>query len=278
MKLLLLCLLLNQNIHFQKENVKIIYVPYYERLTNDEIIKQLEITKEYDKFEFNIQPTFSYIGTKDYILYAIDKKGNQDIYDFKINIYDDVPPSIYGPNEIILKDNKTNINLLLNYYTSNDEIDGYLKTFIEETSYSKNEYKSSYYIKLISEDKSKNIARKTIKIFIDNNNYSFYYKKNPSITMYKRKKYYPNDFIKILKETNQLENVKFDDYYLYNSTNNYFYEEKTGIYQKQLFIKQKDNEVILDISINVIDENIKEEPIVYKLIRLIIKLIKEIIK
>ena len=77
--------------------------------------------------------------------------------------------------------------------------------------------KSSYYIKLISEDNSKNIARKTIKIFIDNNNYSFYYKKNPSITMYKRKKYYPNDFIKILKETNQLENVKFDDYYLYNS-------------------------------------------------------------
>ena len=85
--------------------------------------------------------------------------------------------------------------------------------------------------------------------------------------MYKRKKYYPNDFIKILKETNQLENVKFDDYYLYNSINNYFYEEKTGIYQKQLFIKQKDNKVILDISVNVIDENIKEEPIVYKLIR-----------
>ena len=89
MKLLLLCLLLNQNIHFQKENVKIIYVPYYERLTNDEIIKKLEITKEYDKFEFNIFADSQGMLKQDYDLFLRVTEETNKIFE-KITVYNKI--------------------------------------------------------------------------------------------------------------------------------------------------------------------------------------------
>lgn len=277
MKLLLITLIINQNIFYQDTNSKIIYLPYYQRLTNQEIIKQLEIKKDYEKYEFNVEPTFSHIGTKSYILYAIDKNGNQDIYDFKINIYDDVAPLIYGPDEIIIKDNKVDINLLKTSYVAYDEIDGYLPIYIEETSFSFDEEKDNYYIRYFCEDKSKNIAKKYVKIYINKNNYGFYYTKNPQLTLYKNNSYNIKDIIDMLIKNSYLENLKYENYYFLSTTSRNIKINKTGMYDLALIIKKDNIENTINIKINVIDEPIKKHSFISELINMLIDLLRDIL-
>lgn len=250
-----------------------INVKYYSPLTNEELIKQLNIPIHFKNYEFNVLPTYSEIGANKYYLYLLDLNDNFLTYEFTINVIDDIPPLILGPEIIYLNSpNLPHIDLIINRYYSYDEIDKSLPIFIEETNYNEPN-KSEYYIKIYSHDKSNNITKKNIDIIITERDYSLFYIQNPSITLNKNTIYTPLDIIKILQNNYLLEkheNIKITS----NNIQNIKYEE-TGIYSLSVELEFNEKIYNLNISINVIEEK-NNKPIIVKIIKYIIKIIKQI--
>lgn len=259
MKKTLLCLILliNNTRSNDVTVLKTLQIKYYQELTTKQIIKELNIPKKYSKIEFSSIPTLTYIGTKEYFLFASDFKNEIKTYSFAINVIDDVPPIIYGP-EIIYLNNDTLLDssIILNHYSAYDEIDKNVQIFIEEI----NEYKTYFNVKIYAKDKSNNITQNKIKIIKNPNNYSLYIRSNLELTIIKNKIYHKNELINELIKTMQIEKVKFQEIRINNNLD-YIKYDSTGIQNIDVDLKYNNNIKTINIKLNVIDnqQNNKEK-------------------
>lgn len=248
-KILLCLMLLTNNMQNDVTYLKTLQIKYYQELTTTQLLKELNIPIRFNKIEFSSIPTFSSIGIKEYYLYASNLKNEYKTYSFTINVIDDIPPTIYGPEILYLENNTILDNsIILNNYNAYDEIDKNVPIFIEEIS----EYKTYYNVKLYTKDKSENIAQNKIKIIKNSNDFSIYIKNELELTIVKNKKYYGDELINELIKTMQIENVNYQEIII-NSNSNYIQYESTGINNIDIDIKYNNHIYKINVKLNVID-------------------------
>ncbi len=122
------------------------------------------------------------IGTFQARLVATDKSENESHRDFELELIDDVPPVLEcKADEIVLSyGTRYSREKILSLFEAEDEIDGSCPVLVEEDEYLGNEDTiGSYRFTVRSSDLSGNVATKTIRILVqDNEGPTFYAKES----------------------------------------------------------------------------------------------------
>lgn len=251
-KFLSIFLLTNQFINIEGPlNIEISYRNNYSNLSFANDFFKFDIIKEDYNVYYEPEINFNKIGFTNEKIFIETSSNKSGWTYFLLNIIDDIPPIIKGPNKLIFSNkNIPNIDEILSYYISEDEIDGKCDIYFEDIfdSNTKN-------ITLKSKDKSNNIAIKEIKILYQNQQ-SYWLIDNPILTISNRDFIPANKIIEKLMQEQMLESFSFiyarynDDYYC----NNYFV---TGIFETSIdiYLYTQVDPLTIDFSLNIISED-----------------------
>lgn len=251
-KFLSIFLLTNQFINIEGPlNIEISYRNNYSNLSFANDFFKFDIIKEDYNIYYEPEINFNKIGFTNEKIFIETSSNKSGWTYFLLNIIDDIPPIIKGPNKLIFSNkNIPNIDEILFYYISEDEIDGKCDIYFEDIFDS-----NTKSITLKSKDKSNNIAIKEIKILYQNQQ-SYWLIDNPILTISNRDFIPANKIIEKLMQEQMLEAFSFiyarynDDYYY----NNYFV---TGIFETSIdiYLYTQVNPLTIDFSLNIISED-----------------------
>lgn len=183
---------------------------YYDYPSEKDLLSKFEIEGYVEKYEFKPHPLFNKVGNQDITL-IIHNKEYYDEKTFKLIIYDDIEPIIYGPDTLTFDINHPlPIDNILTFYHVYDEIDQNLKLKIRESDY---DYHSlnvgKYFLNLYAEDNHKNFAEKTVDINITKKENKLYFNYESEIKLIQNKNYNSTYLVNLLISNHLLEDKNY---------------------------------------------------------------------
>lgn len=242
---------------------------YYELVTEKEFLENFELTN-IDEYLFIPSLDFFHLGEKNYILQVkSDLKYIEK--EFILNIIDDIPPSIYGPEKVYIN-TPFNVDNILNYYVAKDDFEGIVKVKISDFDQEKLANEKECNIELYAEDNTKNIAYKKVKAYLSNKDYSLFYKDNIEISIDKSTLITAANIIDILIKNDCLEHITQFEIVSFDIDN--INSNRIGKYPCKIVIRYENNDYEIDIMINIIEIQNNKESLIDK----IINFIKEVLQ
>ncbi len=243
-----------------------ISLPYYKILSERELLNYFKTTGHIDKFYFTPALNFQ-VGYKEYILHIENAISYCD-FAFNLEFYDDVPPLIYGEDSFYVNDISTlEINTILSFYTGYDDYDGYLNVYLQDSNYiNDNEMETTLYC----HDTSKNKATKKVEILANKKNYGLFIKQNRELTINKGYYLSPKEIIKLMIQNEIIEDI---DNYTASFIHSNLDFSKCGKYDVTLNLNYNLSNYEINVLINIVEEQDRHIPIIFKLLKKIIDFI-----
>lgn len=171
---------------------------YYENITDYELFYMFEHTGFPTTLYFVPSLNFNLLGETKYIIHA-ENKHYEIEYSFTIEIIDDIPPSIFGVDQLILDNNNHKFDTVLGFFKGYDDYDGYLDVNIKD-------YDDDS-LTLYCLDSSSNEATKKVELIYQGTNYNLYFKQDAQLNFYQGEIITPIKLIEKMKENNYIENI-----------------------------------------------------------------------
>ncbi len=232
---------------------------YYHGVSKEDIIKQFIFEDNVDDVK-NLEIYFSHELILDspnhnfQTIYCKDTSGNIAHLTFDLDIYDDLPPKIYCPDNIIFNPlSSVDYQQIVDECYAIDDGDGRTKIEVINENYSSHIHqKGTYFISLKSSDNSNNTAYKTINITIKDDTNDIYFMNDITIKVSSYKYVNPYEMIDILKNNYFLENINCLNADYINSNYQNFYQA-IGTYPTTLRLTINNQRMtILEIRINIV--------------------------